>query len=186
MRPKVKHRAAGIRKIDSDLHEVRQRRRVLVRMRRVDVEEAAAVGAEHLDRDLRSGRAHRQRLLVGALVLHHRLALVVLQRLAVGARLGLLVLHDLERLHFLVGVEVLHHALLHQERARARTTIGSSTHSVTRVRSTQALPMPWRRGARSRGSSAIDDDDAGGGRQEVLHRRGPASASGSSSSVSPP
>ena len=40
------------------LQEVRQRRRVLERMGRVDVEEAAAVGAELLDGDLRGGRAH--------------------------------------------------------------------------------------------------------------------------------
>ena len=46
------------------LDEVRQRRRVLERMRRVDVEEAAAVRAELLDRDLRGGRAHGEQLLV--------------------------------------------------------------------------------------------------------------------------
>ena len=43
--------------------EVGQRRRVLERMRRVDVEEPAAVGAELLDGDLRRRRAHRQSLL---------------------------------------------------------------------------------------------------------------------------
>ena len=66
MRPNAKHSAAGIRKIDSICEEVRQRRRVLVRVRRVGVEEAAAVGAEHLDRLLRGDRAHGQRLRVGA------------------------------------------------------------------------------------------------------------------------
>ena len=45
------------------LHEVRQRRRVLERMRGVGVEEAAAIGAEHLDRDLRGDRADRDGLL---------------------------------------------------------------------------------------------------------------------------
>ena len=39
--------------------EVRERRRVLERMGRVDVEEPAAVGPELLDRDLRRRRAHR-------------------------------------------------------------------------------------------------------------------------------
>jgi hypothetical protein len=48
------------------LHEIRQRRRVLERMRRIGIEEAAAIGAEHLDRDLRGDRAHRDGLL-GAL-----------------------------------------------------------------------------------------------------------------------
>ena len=45
------------------LHEVRQRGRVLERMRGVGVEEAAAIGAEHLDRDLRGDRADRDGLL---------------------------------------------------------------------------------------------------------------------------
>ena len=45
------------------LHEVRQRRRVLERMRGIGVEEAAAIGAEHLDRDLRGDRPDRDGLL---------------------------------------------------------------------------------------------------------------------------
>ena len=45
------------------LEEVRERRRVLERDRRVRVVEAAAVGAELLDRDLRRDRAARDRLL---------------------------------------------------------------------------------------------------------------------------
>ena len=45
------------------LHEVRQRGRILERVRRVGVEKAAAVGAEHLDGDLRGHRADRDRLL---------------------------------------------------------------------------------------------------------------------------
>ena len=48
------------------LHEVGERGRVLERMRGVGVEEAAAVGAEHLDRFLRGDRAQRDGLL-GAL-----------------------------------------------------------------------------------------------------------------------
>ena len=44
------------------LEEVRERRRVLERHRRVDVEEAAAVGAELLDGLLRGDRAERERL----------------------------------------------------------------------------------------------------------------------------
>ena len=45
------------------LHEVRQRGRVLERMGRVGVEEAAAIGAEHLDGDLRGDRPDRDGLL---------------------------------------------------------------------------------------------------------------------------
>ena len=44
------------------LDEVGQRRRVFIGMRRVGVHEAATVGAQHLDRFLRSDRAHGQRL----------------------------------------------------------------------------------------------------------------------------
>ena len=47
---------AGISRIASDLQEVRERRGVLEGMRRVGVEEAAAVGAELLDRLLRGDR----------------------------------------------------------------------------------------------------------------------------------
>ena len=46
-----------------DLHVVRQRGRVFERMRGIGVEEAAAIGAEHLDRDLRGHRPDRDGLL---------------------------------------------------------------------------------------------------------------------------
>ena len=55
--PNVRQSEAGISRIASDLQEVRQRRRVLQRVRRVDVEEPASVGAELLDRHLRGRRA---------------------------------------------------------------------------------------------------------------------------------
>ena len=45
------------------LHEIRQRRRIFEGMRGVGVEEAAAIGAEHLDGDLRGDRADGDRLL---------------------------------------------------------------------------------------------------------------------------
>ncbi len=58
----VGHR--GAEREDRDhLHEVRQRGRVLEGVRGVGVEEAAAIGAEHLDRDLRGDRADRDGLL---------------------------------------------------------------------------------------------------------------------------
>ena len=46
-----------------DLQEVRKRGRVFKRMRSVGVEETAAIGAEHLDGDLRSDRTDRDGLL---------------------------------------------------------------------------------------------------------------------------
>jgi len=45
------------------LHEVRQRRRILERMCRIGIEKAAAIGAEHLDGDLRGDRTDRDHLL---------------------------------------------------------------------------------------------------------------------------
>ena len=62
MRPYIAVRPAGMMRIEQDLEEVREPRRVLERHRRVDVEEAAAVGAELLDRLLRGDRAERERL----------------------------------------------------------------------------------------------------------------------------
>ena len=58
-------------------------------MRGVDVEEAAAVGAELLDRDLRRDGPERNRLLGRGRLLGDRIALVVLERLAVGPFFGL-------------------------------------------------------------------------------------------------
>ena len=93
------------------LEEVRERRRVLERVRRVDVEEAAAVRAELLDGDLRRRRTHRDELLRHGRRLRLRLSAVVEHRVAVG------VLHRgrrrrrLNERHGAVGIEVLDHAL---------------------------------------------------------------------------
>src|SRR5208282_5006154 len=51
------------RKDRDHLHVIRQSGRVLERMRGIGVEETAAVGAEHLDHDLRGDRAYRDGLL---------------------------------------------------------------------------------------------------------------------------
>ena len=51
-------------------------------MRGVGVDVTAAVGAEHLDRDLRRHRTLHDVLLVDGLFFHHRLAVSVLDRLA--------------------------------------------------------------------------------------------------------
>jgi hypothetical protein len=57
----------GQRRADDEdqqhLHQIAERRRVLVRVRRVGVEKAAAVCSQHLDSELRSGRPLRDRLL---------------------------------------------------------------------------------------------------------------------------
>ena len=58
-----------------DLHEVRQRGRILEGMRGIGVEKAAAVGTELLDGFLRCDRAHGQGLCLGRDGLGDRLAL---------------------------------------------------------------------------------------------------------------
>ena len=153
------------------LDEVGERRRVLVGMRRVGVEEAAAVGAEHLDRFLRGDRAHRQGLgrrrrpasVTGV-------ALVVLERLAGGIELGLVVLGHLQRRHVLVGVEVLDHALADQEHGEDQR---DRQQHVERDAG-QIDPGVADGLGRVAGETADqgdDDDDAGGGGEEVLHRQ---------------
>ena len=93
------HHAEGVAEGGGDqqdrqhLEEVRQRRRVLEGVRGVDVEEAAPVGAELLDGDLRGGRAHRDDLLGERRLLGRGLPLLVEDGLAVlvGHRLVVLV-----------------------------------------------------------------------------------------------
>ena len=96
------------------LEEIRQRRRVLERMRGVHVEEAAAVRAELLDRDLARGRAERHRLLGDELRLGDRLARRIddgLARLILHRRLDR---HGLEQRSRAIRREALHDALRHQ------------------------------------------------------------------------
>ena len=84
-------------------------------MRRIDVVEAAAVGAELLDRDLRRGGPERNRLLGGGRLFGDRIALFVLERLPVRAVLRIVVgdgLHQRDRGGL---VEGLHDALADQD-----------------------------------------------------------------------
>ncbi len=60
------------------LDEIRERRRILERMRGVGVDVTAAVRAEHLDRDLRRHRPLHDVLLGHGLFFHDRLAIGVL------------------------------------------------------------------------------------------------------------
>jgi hypothetical protein len=140
-RPPCGRRRSTARRDQEDrqhLQEVGQRRRVLVRVRRVGVEEAAAVGAQHLDRLLRGDRAHRQGLRANGLVLHHR----VPRPSAAGRRRPFLAArrHGLERAR--PG-----RARSSGSRpgwpapARTRSDSGSSTYSRDAVRSTQKLPI---------------------------------------------
>ena len=93
------------------LEEVRQRRRVLERVRRVHVEESAAVGAELLDGDLGRRGPDGQDLLGQGRLRHLRLALLVEDRLAVLVGLRLVVLSGLDDRDLRVGAEGLDDAL---------------------------------------------------------------------------
>jgi hypothetical protein len=108
------------------LDEVAQRRRVFIGMRRVGVEETATVGAQHLDRFLRSDRAHGQRLGLGFGRFGDDGALSSFKRLTSGIELGRVVAGHFQRRHFLVGVEILDDALAGQE-DRVNDEIGSNT-----------------------------------------------------------
>ena len=100
------------------LEKINQRVRVFVRMRRVRIEKAPAVGAQHLDGLLRSHRPHGQRLRAGLHVLQNGVALGVFQRLAVRAIFRLLIAGNFQRADVFVGIKVLDHALLRQENCK--------------------------------------------------------------------
>ncbi|MNP57880.1 hypothetical protein D3C76_1527470 [compost metagenome] len=59
---KGKAQCGGDQEDRQHLHGVRQRGRVLKRMSRVRIKEAAPVGTEHFDRFLGGHRSHRQQL----------------------------------------------------------------------------------------------------------------------------
>ena len=152
------------------LDEVGERRRILVGMRRVGVHEAAAVGAEHLDRFLRGDRAHGQGLGRLRNGFGHGIALVVLDRLASSVELGHVVLGGLHGRHVLVGIEVLDDALADQEHG-----IDQRDRQQHIERDAGEIDPGVADGlGRVAGETADqrdDDDDAGGGGEEVLHRQ---------------
>ena len=80
-------------------------------MGRIDVEEPAAVRAELLDRDLRSSGAERYDLLFHLRLLRHRIALFILDRVALGIELRGIVGDGLGERHGLVFAEGLHNSL---------------------------------------------------------------------------
>ena len=123
------------------LHEVRQRGRVLERMRGIGVEEAAAIGAEHLDRDLRGDRADRDGLL--------------------GA---------FQRRRIDIGAERLRHALPDQEQrvddADRQQDVERAAGDID-----PEIADRLHRGARKAADQRDRQHDAGRRRQEVLVRQ---------------
>ena len=65
--------------------------RVFEGMGRVDIEEPAAVRAELLDRDLRSSGSERYDLLLHLRLFRHRISLFILDRVALGIELRVIV-----------------------------------------------------------------------------------------------
>ena len=144
--PNVTTKANGISRSVKISRKLVNAVRVLERVRRVGVVEAAAVGAELLDRLLRRERPP-----------------------------GMCCVGDLGRRgrswsRGVAALEVLDDALRHRARRRTRAHSGSRMRMIVRVRSTQKLPRV--RGAAS-GDAADerhDDRHAGRRRHEVLHR----------------
>ena len=87
-------------------------------MRGIDVEEATAIGAELLDRDLGGSRTDGDGLPNFRDGCHDRLARGVLQCLAVGIQFRLFVLHRLAEFDGLRRREGLHHALADQHHSQ--------------------------------------------------------------------
>ena len=134
------------------LQQIAQRRRVLERMRRVRIEEPAAVGPQHLDRLLRGHRPLRDRLRR-----HHRR-----HRFAICACRGYrLRLHQRRRV---VGLEVLHHALRHQ-----RQRIHQADRQQHPQRSARQVHPEVAQRLRLAPRDAADERD----RQRHAHRRRP-------------
>ena len=124
------------------LQEVRQRRRVLERMRGIGVEEAAAIGAEHLDRDLRGDRADRDGLL--------------------GA---------FERRRIDIGAERLRHALPDQEQRDDDADRQQDVERAAGDIDPEIADRSWTECARKTADQRNREHDAGRRRQEVLMRQ---------------
>ncbi len=143
------------------LEEVRQRRRVLVRVRGIDVEESAAVGAQLLDRDLRRCGSQRQELL------GHFLARGVLR-----------VLCELRRL---IRGEALHDPLRNQEHGQHDRQRQQDIQRAARHIDPEVADQPFAMrdgllvaGGRRRAAAKSTDHrrqhgQTGRGRDEILH-----------------
>ena len=140
---------------------------ILEGMGGVGIEEAAAVGAQHLDGHLGGHGTLGNRLGLDLDVFHHRVALGVLDLLAAGVLLGHLGGIRIEHLGGLVGAEVLDHPLGDQKHGK---------HQADGQQQVEAAPgqidpeiaqgrglIPGDAPHQGRG-----DGDAGGGRNEVV------------------
>ncbi|MNV22659.1 hypothetical protein D3C71_1136430 [compost metagenome] len=139
-------------------------------MRRIGVEEAAAIRAQQLDGFLGGHRPHGQGLRAGDGGVRERAAFGVQRRLALCVQAGLVVMHGFDRLNFLVRAEVLDHALTDQ---RQRQHQGQRQQHIERA--ADHIGPEVAHGGRAMPGQPADQreqhGDAGGGRDEVLHRQ---------------
>ena len=171
--PEGEAQRAGDEEDGQHLAEVGERRRVFIRVRRVGVEDAAAVGAEQLDRFLRGERAHRQGLRLRRYRFGQHLSFGVLERLAVEAivfETRGFVRRGFDRACRLERVEVLDCALVGQEKGV------SDRERQQHVERDAAKIDPGvadglRAVAGKPPDQGDDDGDAGGRGEEVLHRQ---------------
>jgi hypothetical protein len=165
------HAQRGRNKQDGQhLQEVGERRRVFQRMRRIDIEEATAIGTQLLDGHLRGHRADGNALLVAGDFFGQRLIFVVKQRLTVGAELRLLELDRFERRRRVMCGESLHHTLAAQrngqaDRQRQQDVERRAHHIYPEI--AERIGFPLHEAARQ----GDQDCHTGGGREEVLDRQ---------------
>ena len=170
------HAAQVIRQSAADaedrqhLDEVGERRGVLEGMRRVGVDVAAAIRAEHFDRDLRRHRALHDELFVHGLVFHDSFAVFVHHRLAFVVHLGHGNLIRLNELRLRVRLEILDHALRHEEHgeheADRQQQVICDAHEVHPEVAEGLGRVPCHAAHERRGEA-----DADGGGDEVVNRQ---------------
>ncbi len=161
---------AGDQQDQQDLQEVGERGRVFKGVGRVGVEEAAAVGPQLLDRLLGGDRPHGDGDLLDRHALGDRVALGILERVALVVQLRLVVAGRLDQRHGLVGAEVLDHPLGDQDEGgdqgdRQQDVEGAAGHIDPEVAQHRGL-APHEAADQGNG-----DRHAGGGGDEVVHRQ---------------
>ncbi len=161
--------AGGNQENREHFQEIRDRVRVLERMRGIRVQEAATVGAKLLDRFLRRNGTHGQGLGGRGGRLGDRVAFLILQRLAVRAVLRIVVFDRLDQRDVDVGCEVLHDTLAYQPEGQHEGHRDQHPHGD----SGEVDPEIADGSGRMAGKAADQrkgDGDAGCRGKEILHR----------------
>ena len=116
------------------LNKIRERCRIFERMRCVGVYVTAAVRPEHFDRDLRRHWPLHDVLFGDGLLLHHRLVVSSLDRLALVVFLFDLDFHRLHQRRLGVRLEILNHPLRNEEQcedeANRQQQVVSHAHQI--------------------------------------------------------